>query len=76
MQVPQPPPKRSDDSDRPNSGGRSIRTGWVEQKTSYESKCDDDNHKKNNFAGQKFSEDHNDTLDVDEESKPEINKST
>lgn len=75
MQVPQPPPKRSDDSDRPNSGGRSIRTGWAEQKTSYESKCDDDNHKKNNFAGQKFSEDHNDTLDVDEESKPEINKS-
>ena len=47
MQVPQPPPKRSDDSDRPNSGGRSIRTGWAEQKTSYESKCDDDNHKKN-----------------------------
>ena len=46
MQVPQPPPKRSDDSDRPNSGGRSIRTGWAEQKTSYESKCDDDNHKR------------------------------
>jgi hypothetical protein len=75
MQVPQPPPRRTDESDRPNSGGRSIRTGWAEQKTSYESKCDDNKQDNSALSGQKFCDDHNDTLDVDEESKPEIKKS-
>ena len=69
MQVPQPPPRDHESGGRPGSGGRSIRTGWAEQKNIFESKFDE-----GKVSDEKCLDD-SPEIDVDEESMPDVKPS-